>query len=140
MSEIIDQQRDDKNLEIIGSHVVFFYDGQCNLCSNFTEFVKTRDKLGLIGYFPLQLPQVKQLLINHNVDATQLNTIVCIVNDKFYTKSTAVIKILQNLSGPWVMIQMLLIIPVVIRDWVYDLVASNRYKWFGQREKCFLQK
>jgi predicted DCC family thiol-disulfide oxidoreductase YuxK len=29
-------------------------------------------------------------------------------------------------------------IPRVIRDAIYDLVARNRYRWFGRRDACIL--
>lgn len=136
MTERIEQKTQHKNF-LTSGHLVFFYDGYCNLCSNFTQFIKERDLLGLINYAPLQSSFVKQFLIEHNLDATRINTIVCSVDGEVYIKSTAVIKILQQLPIPWPAIALFLLVPEVIRDSFYDLVSSNRYEWFGQRKECF---
>jgi predicted DCC family thiol-disulfide oxidoreductase YuxK len=120
------------------SHPVLFYDGFCNLCSGFAQFVMARDRARRVSYAPLQSPEAKQFLLKHHVDATRLDTMVCAIGDRVYTKSTAVIKILQNLPGTWVTVRLLLVIPAVIRDWAYDSVGRRRYQWFGQRDTCFL--
>ncbi len=120
------------------NRLVLFYDGYCNLCSNLTQFVKDIDSKGLINYAPLQSPFVKEFLSEQGLDTTNINTVVCAVNGTIYTKSTAVIKIMQHLSGLWSTAEIFLLIPQEIRDSVYDLVASNRYQWFGYREECFI--
>jgi predicted DCC family thiol-disulfide oxidoreductase YuxK len=120
------------------NRAVLFYDGFCNLCSGFAQFVMARDHARRVSYAPLQSPEAKQFLIKHHVDITRLDTMVCAIGDRVYTKSTAVIKILQNLPGAWVAVRLLLVIPAVIRDWAYDLVGRHRYQWFGQRDTCFL--
>ena len=32
----------------------------------------------------------------------------------------------------------LVVVPRPLRDWVYDIVARNRYRWFGQRDVCMV--
>ncbi len=117
---------------------VLLYDGLCNLCSGFVRFVMARDRNGRISYAPLQAPAIRQFLLEHGLDATRLDTMACVEGDRVYTKSTAVIKSLQALPGGWRMVGLLLAIPAFIRDWVYDVVGRNRYRWFGQRGACFL--
>lgn len=117
---------------------VLFYDGYCNLCSGFVQFVMVRDRASRVSYAPLQLPEVTQFLIMHNIDTARLDTMVCAVGEHVYTKSTAVIKILQYLPGGWWMVRLLLAIPAPVRDWAYDAIGTRRLRWFGQREACFL--
>jgi len=121
-----------------GNDPVLFYDGYCNLCSGFVQFVMVRDRASRVSYAPLQSSEVGHFLSKHNVDAARLDTMVCAVGERVYTKSTAVIKILQYLPGGWWAVRLLLVIPAFIRDWAYDVVGRRRYQWFGRREVCFL--
>jgi predicted DCC family thiol-disulfide oxidoreductase YuxK len=117
---------------------ILFYDGFCNLCSGFVQFVMKRNAGGNITFAPLQSPESKEFLARHDVDATRLDTMVCVVDGRAYTRSTGVIRIVQNLPGGWCAVRVLLILPASIRDWAYDFVGRNRYRWFGQRSTCYL--
>jgi|SRR5271169_2926988 len=117
---------------------VLLYDGYCNLCSGFAQFVMARDRAHRVSYAPLQSPEMAQFLSQHNINAARLDTMVCAVGKRVYTRSTAVIKILQCLPGGWWAARVLLVIPASIRDWAYDGVGRRRYQWFGRREACFL--
>jgi predicted DCC family thiol-disulfide oxidoreductase YuxK len=117
---------------------ILFYDGHCSLCSGFVQFVMARDRASRVSYAPLQSPEVGRFLLRHNVDAARLDTMVCAIGDRVYTKSTAVIKILQYLPEGWWAVRLLLAIPASIRDWAYDVVGTRRLQWFGRRDVCFL--
>ena len=119
-------------------NLVLFYDGYCNLCSSLTQFVKDIDSKAVIQYAPLQSPEVKEFLASYGIDTNNITTVVCTLEGKIYTKSTAVIKVMQQLPELSLTAGLLLFVPVQIRDSIYELVANNRYQWFGQREKCFI--
>ena len=119
-------------------NLVLFYDGYCNLCSSLTQFVKDIDSKAVIQYAPLQSPEVKEFLASYGIDTNNITTVVCALEGKIYTKSTAVIKVMQQLPGLSLTAGLLLLVPVQIRDSIYELVANNRYQWFGQREECFI--
>jgi len=55
-----------------------------------------------------------------------------------YTKSTAVLKTMRDLSGAWKILYVLMIIPRPVRDFFYDLVARSRYRMFGKRDACMI--
>jgi len=55
---------------------------------------------------------------------------------KVHTKSTAVLKSIQSLGGGWRIVSIFLLLPAFIRDWIYNQIASVRYKLFGKREAC----
>lgn len=74
----------------------------------------------------------------NGIDTTNITMMVCALNGKIYTKSTAVIKVIQQLSELSLTAGLLLLVPVQIRDSIYELVANNRYQWFGQGEECFI--
>jgi predicted DCC family thiol-disulfide oxidoreductase YuxK len=64
--------------------------------------------------------------------------VVFIENNQIYKKSDAVIKIASNLDGIYKYLKCIKIIPKFIRDYLYDLIAKNRYKLFGKRESCMI--
>jgi predicted DCC family thiol-disulfide oxidoreductase YuxK len=53
-----------------------------------------------------------------------------------YTRSTGVLRLLKHLGGLWQLLYVFIVVPTVIRDGIYRLVANNRYKWFGKRDQC----
>lgn len=85
----------------------------------------------------LQSETAKKLLGNHKI-SQDFSSIALIEDGKVYQKSEAVLRICKNLKKPCYIGSWLLIIPISIRDWVYDFVAANRYKWFGKRDYCEL--
>lgn len=115
---------------------VVFFDGVCNLCNSYVQWLIKRDKKNKLKYASLQ----SQFAQHHITDIKirQTDSIVFFKNQQFYTKSTAVIYILQSLGYPYKLSVVLLIVPKFIRNWVYDTVARNRYKWFGKRAACLL--
>lgn len=118
-------------------HIILF-DGVCNLCNNAITFVIQRDRKDVFVYAPLQSKAGELLAKQHNIDTNKVDSIILIKNQKTFTKSTAALRIAQNLSGLWPALVAFLIIPPFIRNWVYDYVAKNRYKWFGKKDACMI--
>jgi len=113
---------------------IVYFDGVCGLCNYFVDFLLRRDKYNKLLFAPLQGETASQ---NLGVDPHQtFDSVVFYKNGKQYTKSGAAIRILAELGGLWQLTLILLIIPAFIRNFVYDIVATNRYKWFGQKESC----
>lgn len=117
---------------------VVLFDGVCNLCDGFVQFVLRHEKAGIIQSASLQSASGKLLLEEFNIDPHKTDSIVYIHNRKAYIKSRAVLNILKFLRFPWNAFVVLTIIPPFISDKIYDLVARNRYRLFGKRESCRL--
>ncbi len=117
---------------------LILFDGICNFCNNAVNFVIKRDKTALIQFAPLQSDKATLYLQQFNLPIDQNNTFVFIEATKAYTQSTAVLKVCRHLKGLWPICYVFIIVPKFIRDGVYNWVAKNRYKWFGQREECML--
>ena len=90
----------------------------------------------MFRFVALQSQKGKQLFEKYNLDFSSLDTVILIAEDKVYTKSTAALMIGKNLPGPVKIIYLLWIIPRFIRDFLYDLIAKNRYRVFGKQETC----
>jgi predicted DCC family thiol-disulfide oxidoreductase YuxK len=53
-------------------------------------------------------------------------------------ESDAALHILYRLGGVWRIPALLRWVPKGLRDWVYRLVAKNRYRLFGRLERCMV--
>lgn len=117
---------------------IVFFDGVCNLCNSSVQFIIKRDKKEQFHFASLQSEYAKKCLKESLRDSDNLQSIVLKDGDKILTKSTAVLTISKSLSGLWPVLYILILIPKFIRDWVYDFIGSNRYKWFGRRDECMI--
>jgi predicted DCC family thiol-disulfide oxidoreductase YuxK len=118
-----------------GSYVLF--DGVCNVCNHWVQFIIKRDPHAKFQFASLQSAEAGELLHAHGKQVT-LDSIVLVQQEKVYTESTAILHILRQLRGIWKVAGVGLIIPEVIRNALYRWFARNRYRWFGQRESCML--
>jgi predicted DCC family thiol-disulfide oxidoreductase YuxK len=116
---------------------VILFDGVCNLCNHSVQFILKRDPEGYYKFASLQGETGQKLLKQYGF-SSELNSFVLIENDKVYVKSGAALHVCRNLIGAWKLLTILRIIPPFIRDFFYDIVANNRYKWFGKKESCML--
>jgi predicted DCC family thiol-disulfide oxidoreductase YuxK len=67
-----------------------------------------------------------------------IDSVILVEDDKFYTHSTAALKVAKHLSGIWSLAYALIIIPKPIRDFFYRLFAKYRYKLFGKKDECMI--
>ena len=118
------------------SQNIVFFDGVCNLCSNLVQWLIKRDKKGVLFYAPLQGETAKGVLMDEKWQ--KRDSIVFYIDGKFYSKSSAVLKIFSQLGFPYSISVLFFVFPRFVRDFVYDWVAKNRYRWFGKKTECWL--
>jgi predicted DCC family thiol-disulfide oxidoreductase YuxK len=114
------------------------FDGVCNLCNGFVQFIIIRDPGNYFQFASLQSDFAASLDLDTDNLITDLSTVVLLEDGRVYTKSTAVLRILRRLRFPYQLAYGFIIIPGSIRDIVYSWVSRNRYKWFGKRESCMV--
>jgi len=114
------------------------FDGVCNLCNGFVNFLILRDKKNKFHFGSLQSEKVKDILRQYNFSTESISTVILIENNKLYSQSTAVLKIVRKLNGAWPWMYAFIIVPIPIRDFLYKFVAKNRYKWFGKKDRCMI--
>ena len=117
---------------------IILFDGICNLCNQSVQFVIEHDKKNQFQFASLQSDFGQNFLKENNLDATKFDSIVFIEDDKFYTKSSAALKISKYLDGITSWLTIFMIVPKPLRDVVYSFIAKNRYRWFGKQESCWL--
>jgi predicted DCC family thiol-disulfide oxidoreductase YuxK len=121
------------------SNKIILFDGVCNLCNNSVQFVIERDTDNVFKFAALQSEIGQQLAKERGIDTAVVNSIILLEPGvAYYTKSTAALKIAQSFGGAWQLTTVLEWIPENIRNWVYDYIAKNRYKWYGKKDACMI--
>lgn len=95
------------------------------------------DTTGIFKFASLQSETAKQMLAPYGLDADKLSSIFLLQNDRVYHKSSAILYISKQL-GYFRRLYFFIIIPKFFSDWLYDLIAKNRYRIWGKREACML--
>lgn len=117
---------------------IVFFDGVCNLCSSSVQFILKHDKKNSFYFASLQGETAKIKLKDFFDAGNATDSIILMKEDSIYSKSTAVIQIARQLVFPYNLATVFLILPSFMRDPFYDIIAKNRYKWFGKKEECWL--
>jgi predicted DCC family thiol-disulfide oxidoreductase YuxK len=120
------------------SKYIILFDGVCNFCNSSVNFAMDRDPSMKFKFASLQSEQGQFYLKKFNLPVDQMNSLVLVTEERYWMRSDAVLEIARNLKGLWPALYFFKIIPGFIRNPIYDLIARNRYKWFGKREACRL--
>ena len=120
---------------------VVLYDGVCALCNQAIKFLLKIDRRKILKYTPLEGETAKSLLPNFSEIADAGKSVIFVRriksgNLEFYYRSDAILRILAEIGGFWKALIWLKFIPRIIRDFVYNLIANNRYRWFGKYDAC----
>jgi len=119
-------------------HPVILFDGVCNLCSGSVQFIINRDPSGIFRFATLQSETGKNLVSKFDLPNDKPDAIILVENSEYYSRSTAALRILQRLGSLWQLLYVFILVPRPIRDYFYDIVARNRYKWYGKRAQCMI--
>ncbi|WCO03255.1 thiol-disulfide oxidoreductase DCC family protein [Psychroserpens ponticola] len=118
---------------------LILFDGVCNLCNSSVLYVIKHDKKNQFLFAPLQSDVGKQIIETFNIDPSQTDSILLYSELKgLSVKSSAALHIAKHLGFPRRLMSIFFIVPTFIRNWVYDFVARNRYKWYGKKDACMI--
>ena len=115
---------------------IILFDGVCNLCNSSVNFIIDHDKRNDFRFASLQSEAGQDLLKKFHLNVKDFDSIILVENGKHYERSSAVLKIVKKFPGLWKLLYLFIIVPKPLRDFVYDIIADNRYKWFGKKESC----
>lgn len=118
---------------------IILFDGVCNLCDASVHYVIKHDKNDLFRFVALQ-SDLGQVILKHiGINPIHIDSIILYEPEvAYYYKSSAALEIAKGLEGIFTLATLFQILPTGIRDFIYDFVAKNRYKWYGKKEVCLV--
>jgi predicted DCC family thiol-disulfide oxidoreductase YuxK len=114
------------------------FDGVCNLCSALVQFVIRHDPAAKFRFAAIQSEIGREIFQSHGLDPADLQTFVFISDGKMHVRSDAAIEVVSRFGGAWRFFTVFRLVPRVARDWIYSVIARNRYRWFGRKDVCMI--
>ncbi len=126
-------------IDIPKNKKVILFDGVCNLCNNAIIKVIKNDRKNIFVFVALQSETGNKIVDELKIDTSKIDSIILYEPAvAYYIKSEAAFKIMNAFGGVWKLAQIFSILPTKINDFFYDIVAKNRYKWFGKKNVCMI--
>jgi predicted DCC family thiol-disulfide oxidoreductase YuxK len=120
------------------AYAVVLFDGVCNLCNGFVQFIIARDARRHFRFAALGSGAAGRLMAQAGIAPGSVDSLVLIEGSRAYVRSAAALRIARRLGFPWPLAYALIIVPRPLRDRAYDLIARHRYQWFGRRDVCMV--
>lgn len=121
-----------------GKKIVLF-DGVCNLCNQFVQTIIKHDKKDIYRFASLQSDYGQKVQKYLGLNPKNIKSIILYEPGiAYYNKSEAALRIIKSFGGVYSLIGIFQIFPNFIGNAVYDLVAFNRYRWFGKKDSCMI--
>lgn len=118
---------------------IILFDGICNLCNDSVINVIKRDKKNIFLFTALQSEAGQKILKEIGVDTVEMDSVILYIPEKaYYKKAPAALRIMNEFGGVWKLTQIFRILPAFFNNFFYDIIAKNRYKWFGKKDSCMI--
>lgn len=115
---------------------LILFDGVCNWCNAWVRVVIAHDPDGQFKFGALQSEQAQRILRDLHLPSTNYQTFLLLEEGRVFTKSTAALRVIRQLSWWWPLYYVCVLVPTPLRDVVYDFVAHHRYRWMGRTDTC----
>ena len=117
---------------------IILFDGECNLCNHSVQFILKHDHAKKFLFGSMQGKTGQEILRKHQLSADNFHSFMLLEGDQLFTRSTGALRVLKLLGGFWRIFYVFIWVPRIVRDGIYDLIAKNRYRWFGKRSECWV--
>ena len=117
---------------------IIIFDGVCNLCTRSVKFIIKHDPAARFQFTAFQTKAGMKVLNQYGVKPKNVDTLLFIKGQRLFARSDAVLEIAKELEGPWKLLVVFKVLPKKIRDWLYALLAKNRYNIFGKQDHCLV--
>ncbi len=119
--------------------LIVVFDTDCLMCSAWVHFILRHERVPSAKFVSAWSKDGLALAVKHELSPENLDqTYLVVLQGKPLIKSDATLAIIATLNAPWRWATALRLLPRPLRDWFYDRMANNRYRWFGRRDQCFL--
>lgn len=117
--------------------LIVLFDGECNFCCSSVNFIISHDPAKKFRFASLQSKFAQSLLLKKDI-YKNTDSLVLVKKGTVYFKSSAVLEITLHLNKLYPLGYIFIIIPLFIRNRMYDFFAKNRYNWFAKKENCIV--
>jgi predicted DCC family thiol-disulfide oxidoreductase YuxK len=117
---------------------VIVFDGHCVMCSAWANFVLRHDRAGRFRLLPAQSKLGRAIYLHYGLDPEHYQTNILIGGGVAWYRSEGSIRMFEGLGFPWRLAAAGRLLPLALRDRLYEFVARNRFRWFGRRDTCYL--
>ncbi|MFM1869136.1 MAG: hypothetical protein RL591_2544 [Planctomycetota bacterium] len=120
---------------------IVLFDGRCGLCTRSVQFILKRDRNARFRFAPLESAAAARACAQIGAPTPQTvepDSIIVIADNRALERSDAALAIAARLPFPWPIFAVFRVVPRGLRDWVYGIVARNRYRWFGRHDACMI--
>lgn len=125
-------------VKLPADHLIFF-DGVCGFCTRGVQTLFRLDRQGRLHFAPLQSELGRQVCLENGLDPELFDTFIYARPDQpILVRSDAALAIAVTLGFPWSLLAVFRLVPRPLRDAVYNVIARNRFRFFGRRETCHL--
>ncbi len=131
-------RRDPAVPEFPDDRSIIIFDGHCVLCSSWANFVLWQDRTGTFRLLPAQSPLGHALYVHLGLDPKDYETNILLADGVAWFKSEGSIRMAAGLGFPWSLVAVFRVLPLKLRDKLYDLIARNRFHLFGRRDTCYV--
>jgi len=118
--------------------MIIVFDAECLLCNGWVQFLLRHDQRGEIRFASMQGANGRHLLNQAGLKAEGLDTLLVIQGERSWQYSAAIFQVLHHLGWPWRLAWLAWLVPSMLRDAAYRLIARNRYRIFGRAKTCIL--
>lgn len=117
---------------------IYLFDGHCVLCSRAVKYVLWHERTPDMRFVAILSEEGRKLAVTNNIDPDEPESFLIIKDGRVFRSSDAVIVLASYIGGVHKIAVLGKILPRPLRDWLYGLIARNRYKIFGRTEQCYL--
>jgi predicted DCC family thiol-disulfide oxidoreductase YuxK len=117
---------------------IIVFDGECALCSAWVQFALRHDRQKTYRFLAAQSQLGAALYRHYGLSSTDYETNILIKGGVALFKAEGSMQMIAGLGLPWSLINVGRMLPRPARDWLYSLIARNRFRWFGRRDSCFM--
>ena len=127
-----------------GTHLVL-YDGVCGLCKRLLQFLLAHDRRAIFAFASLQSAIGRSTVERFGGNPDELSSFLVVSNfrtdrARMVGRGRAALFVAGELGWPWKAAVLFRVVPTAILNRVYDVVARNRYRWFGRLDRCLMPR
>ena len=131
----------DADLLMEHAPTIVLFDGRCGLCTRSVQFILKRDRDAHFRFAALESEAATRECARVGApppQSTEPDSVIVIAHGRVLQCSDASLAIAARLPFPWPLFAVFRVVPRGLRDWLYGVIARNRYRWFGRHDACMI--